>query len=58
VVCGDDDFEEVSDFRASNTDEAAPRASSMTELLRAPHSAAFCFHANGSAKAVPVQKTQ
>src|SRR6266404_5264023 len=33
VDCEDDDFDEVSDLRASNTDDAAPRASSMTELL-------------------------
>jgi hypothetical protein len=29
--CEDDDFEEVSDFKASIADAAAPRASNMTE---------------------------
>jgi hypothetical protein len=56
VDCEDDDFDEVSDLRASNTDDAAPRASSMTELLQMPHGAAFCFHANASANAVPPRK--
>ena len=31
VVCGDDDFDAVSDWKASRTDEAAPRASSIAK---------------------------
>jgi hypothetical protein len=42
---GDDDFDEVSEWRASSTDDAAPRASSMTELRQMPHGAAFTFTA-------------
>jgi hypothetical protein len=41
VVCEDDDFDEVSDLRASSADDAAPRASSMTGLRQTPRSAAF-----------------
>jgi len=44
VDCEDDDFDEVSDFRASSADDAAPRASSMTGLRQTPRSAAFHFH--------------
>ena len=40
VVCGDDDFEGSSDWRASSADDAAPRANSMAELRRMPHEAA------------------
>jgi len=58
VAGGDDDFEEVSDLRASKTDDAAPRANSMTKLHQTPHSAAFCFHAERSANAVPSRGTQ
>src|SRR6266436_10061922 len=43
VDCEDDDFDEVSDFRASSADDAAPRASSMTGLRQTPRSAAFSF---------------
>jgi hypothetical protein len=39
--CGDVDFVEVSDFRASSAADAAPRASSMTELQPKPRSAAL-----------------
>ena len=39
--CGDVDFVEVSDLSASSAAEAAPRASSMTELQPKPRSAAF-----------------
>jgi hypothetical protein len=58
VVCVEDDFDEVNDLRASSTDDAAPRASSMTNLLQTPHGAAFCFHAERSANAVPLRGTQ
>ena len=40
VVCGDDDFEEVSDCRASIADDRAPRASNMAELRQMPRRAA------------------
>jgi hypothetical protein len=39
VEGGEDDFD-VSDFRTSSADDAAPRASSMAELQRSPHRAA------------------
>jgi len=38
--CEDDDFEEVSDFRASIAEEAAPRASNMTRTPTTPRRAA------------------
>jgi hypothetical protein len=38
--CGDVDFVEVSELRASSAADAAPRASSMTELQPKPRSAA------------------
>jgi len=38
---GDDDFDEVSEWRASSADDTAPRASSMTKLRQMPHGAAF-----------------
>src|SRR5216683_1739510 len=42
VACGDDDFAFVwvSDLKASITDDAAPRASSIAELRKMPHRAA------------------
>jgi len=38
--CEDDDFEEVSDFRASIADDAAPRASNITKTPSTPRHAA------------------
>jgi hypothetical protein len=36
VVGGEDDFDEVSDCRASRAEAAAPRAGNMTELQQMP----------------------
>jgi ribulose-phosphate 3-epimerase len=36
VLCGDDDFDEFSNCRASSTDDAAPRASNITKLRQMP----------------------
>jgi hypothetical protein len=47
VDCGEDDFDEVSDWRASNADDTAPRASSMTKLRQMPHGAASYLHSPG-----------
>jgi hypothetical protein len=44
VVCGEVDFDEVSDCSASIADEAAPRASSMTELRQMPRSRGLSFY--------------
>jgi hypothetical protein len=43
VVCGDEDFDVVSDWKASSTDAAAPRASNIAKLRPMPRSAAFTF---------------
>ena len=47
VDCGEDDFDDVSDWRASNADDTAPRASSMTKLRQMPHGAASYLHSPG-----------
>jgi len=39
-VVADDDFDEVSDCRASSKDPAAPSASNMAELQHRPREAA------------------
>jgi len=41
---GDDDLDEVSEWRASSTDDAAPRASSMTDSDKCRAGAAFYLH--------------
>jgi hypothetical protein len=60
LACEDDDFEEVSDFRASIADDAAPRASNMrtppTPRNAAPRSCMFL--SKRRAKEMSGQKTQ
>jgi hypothetical protein len=58
VDCGDDDFEEVSDWKASSADDTAPRASSMTELRQMPRAAAFYLHGIRISKRCAIAKSQ
>jgi hypothetical protein len=44
VVCDEDDFDEVSDWRASNADDTAPKASTMAELRQIPHARRLLPH--------------
>jgi hypothetical protein len=53
VAGGVDDFDEVSDWSASNAVDAAPRANSMGELQQMPHGAALQIPTKASASAVP-----
>jgi hypothetical protein len=55
--CEEDDFEEVSDFKASIADDAAPRASNMTEPQQR-RALRPLVHACSSASAMPAQKPQ
>jgi hypothetical protein len=57
VAFADDDFEEVSAWRASIADDAAPRANNMTEPQQR-RELRLLVHACCSASAMPAQKTQ
>ena len=43
VVCRDDDFGAVSDWKASRMDDTAPRAGNIARTPTMPHDAAFTF---------------
>jgi hypothetical protein len=57
VGFADDDFDDVSAWRASRADDAAPRANNMAEL-RQRRLARPVTHASSSANAMPLRKTQ